>query len=291
MLASSDVWYSATEHLAASVFPAGYGDALFSMFAIYFDDSGTHSESDIAVAACYVGDCEQWKCLERDWENARKAEGFKVFGMADVLGGNGEYRTWPDDKRDRLIRRLITVARIRARIGYSYSVIKSEYDAEITDKLREKVGKFHYTFMVRNCLNALRKWRSENQITGPMQYVFDRMGKGKGEIEAVLDELVRDGDAEQFGIDKGGYSFQSKEGLAPLQAVDILAHESYRHMRHILSPTPNDDDYMPELSSGPLETKYWRTEHLKTFAEGCTRAFAERGWGEPLTPAKGPKLG
>jgi hypothetical protein len=206
-----------------------------------------------------------------------------AFGMADILGGKEGFRAWPKDKRERLILRLIAMTRLRVRSGFAYCVIKSDYDAEITDKLRDKVGRFHYSFVVSFCLAALRDWRLKYGITGPMRYVFDRMGKGKGEIEAIFDELIRDGDGEAFGIIAGGYSFQNKDGLAPLQAVDILAHESYRHMNHRLSPTPLDHDYMRALSAGPLITKYWRRENLRGFAEGCTQAFNDRGWGKPLT--------
>src|SRR5690349_14923735 len=106
--------YEVLKHLAASVFPGGWKDALFCMFTVYFDDSGTHPESNIAVAACYVGTCDQWTCLVRDWEAAQADEGFDVFGMADILNGAREFRQWSEDKRDRVIRRLITIARVRA---------------------------------------------------------------------------------------------------------------------------------------------------------------------------------
>src|ERR1700726_4368789 len=117
------------------------------MFVVYFDDSGTHPASDVAVAACYVGDSEQWRYPEKDWEDARKTEGFKAFGTADILGGKEGFRAWPKDKRERLILRLIAMTRLRVRSGFAYCVIKSDYDAEITDKLRDKVGRFHYSFV------------------------------------------------------------------------------------------------------------------------------------------------
>jgi len=138
----------------------GWEDALSCMFTVYFDDSGTHLESNVAVAACYVGTDDQWACLARDWETAQVSEGFKVFGMADILNGKGEYRSWSAEKRDRLIRRLITITRIRARKGFSVAVVKSDYDSEITGRLRGKAGKFHYSFAVRGCrVPRARGWR------------------------------------------------------------------------------------------------------------------------------------
>ena len=137
--------YSAIEHLASSGSPFGYDGVLMAVIAAYFDDSGTHSESDVAVASCYVGIVDQWKKLEGDWQDARNAEGFSVFGMADILGGNGEFRNWPEEKRGRLIRRLITMMQLRSRIGFSFAVVKSDYDSIMTDQLKNRVGRFHYS--------------------------------------------------------------------------------------------------------------------------------------------------
>jgi hypothetical protein len=50
------------------------------MFSVYFDDSGTHSESDIALAACYIGTLDRWERLAEDWDAARRDEGFETFG-------------------------------------------------------------------------------------------------------------------------------------------------------------------------------------------------------------------
>jgi hypothetical protein len=151
-----------------------------AVIAAYFDDSGTHSESDVAVASCYVGIVDQWKKLEGDWQDARNAEGFSVFGMADILGGNGEFRNWPEEKRGRLIRRLITMMQLRSRIGFSFAVVKSDYDSIMTDQLKNRVGRFHYSFAVRACLAAISHWREDFSVNGTIEYVFDRMTQGKG---------------------------------------------------------------------------------------------------------------
>jgi len=264
------------------------------MITVYFDDSGTHPESDVAVAACYVGEVDQWRALERDWQGARTAEGFEVFGMADILGGKEKFRDWPEEKRDRLIRRLISVMQIRSRKGFSYSVVKSEYDAVMTEQLKKRIGRFHYSFAVRGCLAAIANWRREFDIIGPMEYVFDQMSQGKGEIEAILNELIHDGDGEIFGLETGGWAFQSKKSLAPLQGIDILAHESYRHMVScIVSPKPVPhslaDSYMWELHQGPLTTGFYTKDLLVKIANGTAQAFDRIGWGEPLTNAKGPR--
>jgi len=252
------------------------------MFSLYFDDSGTHEESPVAVASCYISTYDQWNALEGDWAEAKKEKPFGTFHMADALVGARDFRGWTWEERERLIRRLLTMIRLRARIGLTTSVIKKHYDSLITGKLRERCGK-HYSFAVRKCLHDIAAWRSKFGITGPMQYVFDQMSEGKGEIMNILDEYITAGDGANLGLSQGGYSFQSKKNLVPLQAADALAHESLRHMKNcIISPNPqrhdHSDDYMKELAEGYLITGYFDEGTLRTFAENTTRACEELGW-------------
>jgi hypothetical protein len=38
-----------------------------SIFTLYCDDSGTHSKSDVAVAACYASTVGHWTHCKRNW--------------------------------------------------------------------------------------------------------------------------------------------------------------------------------------------------------------------------------
>jgi len=92
-------------HLVAATF----FDGLLAMVTIYFDDSGTHAQSSVAIAAAYVGSVEQWKFFERDWKDANAAEHFGVFHMADFSAHAKPFDTkeWYDEaKRTRTLHRF-----------------------------------------------------------------------------------------------------------------------------------------------------------------------------------------
>lgn len=262
------------------------------MFSVYFDDSGTHLESDVAIAACYIGTLDRWERLVDDWEAAKEVEGFTVFGMADILGGRDEFRGWSGNKRDRLIRRLIAGIRCRASIGISISVPKVSYDRAIQGRIRGRFGKFHYTFAVRSCLTQIKGWREQHGIVEPMQYVFDIMSQGKGEIVEALEYHISTGRAALSGLEPGGYSFQSKKGSPPLQAADILAHETYRcAINELIAPGTVPSHYFGELIKGGLIKKYWTEELLASVRDSVSAKYDALGeWPEPLTNAKGPQL-
>jgi hypothetical protein len=165
------------------------------MFSLYCDDGGTHAQSDIAVAACYVATVEQWREFNRSWEEANASEDFGVFHMADFVARKNRFALpeWQDDhKRHRTLRRLINIIVTRARHGFYSAVEKPAYDEEVPQEFKDKrkLGNNHYTFAVRMCMAKVLKWRMRYNYQEPIEFVFDQMSKGKGDINAVFDYLV-----------------------------------------------------------------------------------------------------
>jgi hypothetical protein len=254
-------------------------ESLMAMFTLYCDDSGTHSESDVAVAACYLAPVEQWSEFKRNWDEVNARESFGTFHMADFVARKQQFKApeWSDKaKRERTIRSLINVIRTRVTIGFSAAVVKSDYDNIILNsKHAWKFEKNHYAFAVRACIAMVDKWRDRYKHTAPIQYVFDRMTKGKGDIDATFNTLLLGGTAalDRYGVFKDCWSFQDKEQVIQLQAADIWAWETYRYLVTACMPaesgripSPGRKSYF-ELRKSPVETRY----HLKRSLEELVR--------------------
>ena len=97
-------------------------------FTVYFDDSGTHPESNTAVAACYVSTPEKWTRFETEWREIAVKEGFETFHMVDFAAGRGEFEGWDDAKRRHVLGRLCSLINIRVRTGFIAGVRKLDYD-------------------------------------------------------------------------------------------------------------------------------------------------------------------
>jgi hypothetical protein len=203
----------------------------------------------------------QWERFEKDWNRARETEGFNVFHMSKFVSKNKPFDSpeWHDQtKRDRLLARLINIVRTRASFAFFSAVDKSAYDEVIPDKWKKDyiLGENHYTFAVRMCLARVRRWREKYGHTGPVQFMFDRMTKGHGEIMKVFEQSLEEGEEQAltFGISKDGYSFQDRAVILPLQAADILAWETLRHMQAVV--------LAPEGEKKPIRRSF--AEILKT---------------------------
>lgn len=249
------------------------------MFKLYCDDSGTDADSNIAVAGCCIATVEQWDEFRRNWNAVNQRENFGVFHMADFVAKWGQFSQteWRNqEKRDRTMRALLGMIKTRATFMISTAVVKSAYDEVVTGRLRQRMGKNHYTFAVRHCVALVDKWRAQHGYTEPLQYVFDRMGKGRGDIdETVFKPALLGGDAaiQRYGIVKGGWSFQDKSVVIQLQAADIWAWENLRYAsRTFFAPKdarePIRQSYRFLRQRIPGEVRYHNRESLLRFVDG-----------------------
>lgn len=228
-----------TSNLFASTLSAWYQ---MEKWSVYFDDSGTHAQSAIAVAACYIAPTPQWLRFGRVWQKVAERENFSVFHMADFNARQGEFKRWDDDKRNRVIRRLIQIIRQYTTQGFALALPKSDYDAVMPADLKAKMGNHHYSWCVKLCFGQIEKWRQKCRFTSPMEYVFEDGTRGAtGELLNTLTKYVKtQKDAlERYGLERNGFSFKKKEDAVELQAADILAWETCHQMKHVVfSKTP-----------------------------------------------------
>lgn len=248
---------------------------LKGMFSFYCDDSGTHSGSPVAVAACLISSVDRWSNFQRAWCEANAAENFGVFHMADFEGNYDRFNTleWRDSaKKQRTLDRLIKAIRDNVEIAVGAAVVKNDYDKVVPQEIRKRyaLGDNHYTFAVRTCVGHVLRWRKEHRHRQAMSYVFDRMSKGKGEIINIFDTAMEQGRGAElidFGIAKDGWSFADKAGIVQLQGADICAWETLRFLTHTF--------LRPKLQQQPmrksLATLYKNPLHLHLHNEDTLR--------------------
>jgi hypothetical protein len=228
------------------------------MFTFYCDDSGTHSESAVAVAACLISSIDKWTEFQKNWCEIDQAENFGVFHMADFENNHDRFsaQEWQgEEKKNRTLSRLIEAIRNNVQTGMAVAVVKSDYDKFVPQDLRDRhsLGKNHYTFAIRTCIGHVLRWRKQNGHTQPMNYVFDRMGKGKGEINKMFEVALGGGEdaLRDLGIYKDGWSFADKSGVVELQGADICAWETFRYMTSVFM-RPKDKQQPMRWSFGLL---------------------------------------
>ena len=248
------------------------------MYEAYLDDSGTNTQSAIAIAGCYVSTEAGWRKFTKEWDQARDEEGFDVFHMAEFLAprdqGHEPWCNWDDAKRDRVYRRLAGIINDNKRIGIGVAVPKSVYNS-VPQRIRDHYGNEHYTFAVRMCLMQISEWRAKSLISLPMQYIFDWETPGSpkhAEISAMMSN-VHERLRPLFGLDAGGFSFQRRQFSKPLQAADILAWQMNRYIPRIY---PQGEINFDALHAGFRILRKDQEMNIGYFSESNMQAWINR---------------
>jgi hypothetical protein len=226
---------SGFEHLVLIAFGKNSEEAVMAFLVGYtacFDDSGTHPGSPTAVCAGYVATVTQWRHLEKEWREADAREPFMPFHTADCLSRHKQFEGWDNQRVYGLLRKLTGIINSRVRYAVISAVVKKDYDEVVPEWLKERAGRKPYTFCVASCLGFIKQWRDQYKITSPIEYIFDWMGKGKGEIMGAFGGLIRYHHQDDIGAYKGGLSFQTKDRFVQLQAADIIATAGGHHMNY-----------------------------------------------------------
>jgi len=235
-------YVSAYEHLS-SMLERTRSEWLLTMYELYIDDSGTHGDAPMAIAACYISTKRGWDNFVREYDNIRTTEHFDCFHMTDFAASPEKkmepFCDWDGTKRKRVYQRIAKTINDNKRIGLGVAFPKELFDKvvpELPEPLKTNYGKNHFAFAFKVLLTLIAIWRVKSQITLPMRYVFDRMGKGKGEIIEIWEDLDKPENAglRQAGIEPNGYSFEDKSMFKPLQAADILAWQMNWHFRNVI---------------------------------------------------------
>jgi hypothetical protein len=256
-----------------------------AMMTAYFDDRGTHLQSEIAVAACFLSDVTRWNQFQLEWELILEEAGISATGfhMADFVARKAPFDDWQQVKRDLIIKRFVDTIIKYALAGMATAVFKSAYDKHVKGQLREKLGHHHYTFAVQSCLAYIEKRRHLHADWQPMDYVFDAMSNGKHEIINLFDDIHNQGLGMHFGVLPHCYSFGNRRAVVPLQAADILAWETFKHMKHHeLTGKPARKSFQSMANGIEIHSRFFDDESMATFVADVTPKYEGRNWNAPL---------
>ncbi|HET7083146.1 MAG TPA: DUF3800 domain-containing protein [Rhizomicrobium sp.] len=204
------------------------------MFQGYFDDSGTHDGSRIAVWGGLIGPSENFDQLDRRWRAllARPLEGkppLKKFSLAKCINGEGEFSSYNQADRD-LVRRRFREAIIETDVAaLAYIVYAEDWEQILTARDKEYMGKAQ-NICFKSLLQDMTKYAvGENEHVG---LYFDAGQQGL-DAKAILYAW---GSTHPEFNEKVSVTFSAVASLTGLQAADIVAGEAYRHGLHLKDP-------------------------------------------------------
>jgi hypothetical protein len=205
------------------------------MLVGYFDDSGTHDDSEIIVWAGFVGSEDQWAGLTTAWTAKLAAPlpgkpPLRRFHMSKCEARDGEFIDYSVAEKDALIhdfRHLIIDSNV---IGRAFAVERQEWDRRVVGAYQILFGDAEgYCFA--ECISFALAQARENEADKKIKLIFDDRSE-RAAVHRMLGDRYKnfyDGNpAHPDYPHLGDVSFKSSYKEEPLQAADMLAWETYR---------------------------------------------------------------
>jgi hypothetical protein len=253
------------------------------MLLAYFDDSGTHSNSEIVVMAGFAGTEEQWKKFEEAWGDKLSKPlpdkpPLKRFHMVRCMQRDQEFSNYSEADCDAVIhdfRQIILDAKL---IGHVTAVDRVAWDQIMVGPLRMLFGDAEW-FCVNSCMSFSINKATESFSDRDVSLILDNRPEiVKGPFEAILSKFAAlyNGDpAFPRWPHLVKSSFLSSEVHKSLQAADMLAWESHHHALRWLhgSSAPQPRPHLQRfIETGLITAGFADRDAIKGMASGLNVA-------------------
>lgn len=197
------------------------------IFTAYFDESGTHSGSNLSVMAGFVGNSRQWRKFQKRVGKLFGRYGVDVFHSVDLRRTDKDFRGWPVDHKLKFLDEFLHI--INETLERGVTVFIRDDDYRYYRNLSWPKGTRRdskYGLLFRGCLSHMI------DVVGNIQNVFEprlHVVLERGHTNAQDAVRIYDWAVERIGPSRAlaELSFGSKKDSLPLAAADMFAYGSW----------------------------------------------------------------
>jgi hypothetical protein len=203
------------------------------MLEFFFDDSGAHDGSNVAVWGGIVGHSQFIEQLKNSWgkllaEPIRGKPAISHFRSYDLSRGIRQFEGYKEAERDEArynFRQAIIDAGVSV-VANGVSV--PDYNEIVTGKIREALGSAERFILGKAVQSGCRAVAPQPE---PLALHFDKGALTRPDLKSVITLAV---EAAKLKGDDVRCCYSDVKETMPLQAADLVAHETYRYFCQFL---------------------------------------------------------
>ncbi|MGH9830475.1 MAG: DUF3800 domain-containing protein [Blastocatellia bacterium] len=245
------------------------------MLKFYGDESGIHGNARIMIVAGMVGTESAWGAFDRQWSDAL---GFAhpTFHATALEGGHDEFYGMDVIRRGGLLNRLARViADSELRIIVSGLVVHHFNALSACDREQITCGNPDkpYFLCLQHCFVDACHSADGLPPSERVSFLFERQDHFKAGAEAAF-ELFRVDERWPNKDRMGDIAFSHRADIPGIQAADLLAHESFKHLDNRLFHSEIEPAWKRRETASILQKKY-EQDTPRYFDEGGLRDLLE----------------
>jgi hypothetical protein len=200
-------------------------DRLLIALQGYFDDSGTHDDSKVAVVGGYVSTEEQWSLFDVEWQKALDEFGIEHFHTTDFANKAPPYDEWKDDLRYRRFAQLGGIVNTHAIASVACAIPVESFNRCMSPKAKDYVGGPYG--LAAFCVFGETSTMFDDWPSSKVAYILEAGTAGFHQVSKIFSETMRR-PADREMLKLHSITVADKDVL-PLQAADMVAYEIYKH--------------------------------------------------------------
>jgi hypothetical protein len=293
------------------VLPWGCTDGWLAMLTAYFDDSGTHDDSDIVLWAGVAGNQFQWQAFDDAWRAKLAAPSpgkppLSRFHMWDCQNACGEFEGWSRTATNFLVHELGEIILRKGLWGYACAVRRKDWDDLVLGEARNALGDAE-GFCVRSVYVKTTDWARNWGGDSDLAFVFDNRPQRRAENQHIFEMFQRNHKADRVSPELVSITFASSQKIQPLQAADMIAWEFFAYATDIFhGRTQMFKPLRPQISrffdSGRYRAQLATRKNIEEIADKAATSdleiikttadyFAQLGIKSPSSPRPSLKKG
>lgn len=219
------------------------------MLAAYFDDFGSHDQSEVIVFGGLIGNEATWAQFEKAWKAKVAAPlpdkpRLQRFHMADCMARQGEFGRYTDAEADAVTHDFRQIIIESGAWGYAIGVSRRDW-RELIVPLQTAFLIFgdDETYCFRDCVAKMLLFVDRFSVNDrELSLIFDNRPHRTPLNERIYRQYQAFPQPQNTRL--LGVSFLNSTSYVPLQAADMFAWEFYNHVRQLLV-TPGDVEPRP----------------------------------------------
>jgi hypothetical protein len=202
------------------------------MLIAYFDDSGTHTNSDVVIWNGLFGNHYQWEYFDKLWAAKLQAPSpgkgpLKRFHMTNCYAGDGEFLGWSRTATDYLVHELVDIILQCGLYSNGAAISRRDWDDLVTGNLRTALGDAE-GYSLRMAFVRALKWARE-MGSNNLAFVFDGRKEREKEGKRLFELFEHFSKIESAAVAPISLEFPDSYRTRPPQGADLLAWHQYRY--------------------------------------------------------------